>query len=117
MSECYLLSLEKGRLRFTPHDDATLLAALTGDTAPHGYAVTRRLGDPELLHCAVLRLPPELNAPGGIFFVQMQDEPLFAAVAESNLAFAHGLAHFGKLVSYARYGADIFENPHDDDDD
>ena len=42
---------------------------------------------------------------------------LFAAVAETNLAYAMALGRLGKMISYARYSADIFaENMLDDDD-
>ena len=42
---------------------------------------------------------------------------LFAAVAETNLAYAVALGRLGEMISYARYGADIFaENMLDDDD-
>ena len=39
-----------------------------------------------------------------------------AVVAESNLAYTLGLGRFGRLVSDARYAADIFENGGDDDE-
>lgn len=38
-------------------------------------------------------------------------------VAETNLAYAMALGRLGKMISYARYSADIFaENMLDDDD-
>ncbi len=37
-------------------------------------------------------------------------------MAESNLAYAMGLAKMGRMVTYARYGADIFDALEVDDD-
>ena len=38
------------------------------------------------------------------------------AVAESNLAYSLGLSQMGRMVTYARYGADIFDALDEDDD-
>ena len=40
---------------------------------------------------------------------------LFMAVADTNLTYGMGLAHMGRMVTYARYGADIFEELSEDD--
>lgn len=37
-------------------------------------------------------------------------------MAKGNLAYGLGLTHMGRTVTYARYGADIFEELGDGDD-
>ena len=60
---------------------------------------------------------PHEQKPGGVFVVEDDNGLLFAAVAETNLAYAMALGRLGKMISYARYSADIFaENMLDDDD-
>lgn len=114
MSEIYTLSLDDNRRpTFRPREDAPLLRALNARELPDGYAPVARLGDPELLHCVVCR---RASGPGGCFLLEDGSGPLMAVVAESNLAYALGLGRFGRLVSDARYAADIFENGGDDDD-
>ncbi|MDE7241859.1 hypothetical protein [Desulfovibrio sp.] len=101
--EIYTLEAEGGRLRFMPRE-----AALPGE-----LAVVHRMGDPALLQCAVLRRE---NAPGGVFRLEDESGPLFAAIAENNLAFALGMGFFGELTANARYGVDVFENMEEPDD-
>lgn len=107
MNELYTMAVEGADLRFAPREDQKLDKLLTHGEDLEGYEFFSRLGDPELMHCAVFR---SIGKPGGFFTVYDKTAVLFVAVAESNLSFALGLGYFGRLVSYARYGADIFEN-------
>lgn len=117
MSELYTLKAQGSDIVFEPREDAAmedLLAQRTGIPAALGkrWSLAARMGDPELLHCAVWR-----GQPGGCFVLYNEEGvPLLAAMAESNLTYALGLAHFGRMVAEARYGADIYENLGDDDD-
>lgn len=77
-----------------------------------GGAIVCHMGDPHLLDCMAAR---RANETGGIFVLRNPDI-LFVAYAESNLAWAIGLAYFGKLVADAKYGVDIFEALEDGDD-
>ena len=103
--EIYGLEADAGRLRFVPKGADTAL--------PAQLAVVHRLGDPALLQCAVLRRE---NAPGGVFRLEDETGPLFAAIAENNLTFALGMGFFGELTANARYGVDVFENMEEPDD-
>lgn len=108
MNELYRLEMAGPSLNFAPRpaDGIDL-------TTPANCELVSRLGDPELVHCAVWR---RVNGQGGLFVLYDGDgAPLLAAEAENNLVWAHGLAHFGRLVAEARYGADIHENLDDDD--
>ena len=105
---------EEGRLRFLPRTDAALEQAVLDESPLPGCEFVSRLGDPGLLHCVVFR---HEQKPGGVFVVEDDNGLLFAAVAETNLAYAMALGRLGKMISYARYSADIFaENMLDDDD-
>ena len=114
MSELYTVTAEEGRLRFLPRTDAALEQAVLDESPLPGCEFVSRLGDPGLLHCVVFR---HEQKPGGVFVVEDDNGLLFAAVAETNLAYAMALGRLGKMISYARYSADIFaENMLDDDD-
>lgn len=114
MSELYTVTAEEGRLRFLPRTDAALEQAVLDESPLPGCEFVSRLGDPGLLHCVVFR---HEQKPGGVFVVEDDNGLLFAAVAETNLANAMALGRLGKMISYARYSADIFaENMLDDDD-
>ncbi|MBO5489885.1 MAG: hypothetical protein J5960_00435 [Desulfovibrio sp.] len=78
-----------------------------------GHAIVRRLGDPALLHCAVFRRE---GGAGGCFAAYDAEGLLFTVLAETNLAWGAGLGLLGRMVTYARYGADIFEEQDDADD-
>lgn len=115
MCEIYTLQVQgNGKTGFAPRQDEALLAAIDDGFMPDGHQFVSRLGDAGLLQCSVFRRE---NGAGGCFVLQDADGPLFAVVAESNLAYGLGLGRFGRLVAYARYGADIFENADVDDDD
>lgn len=107
MNEFYTIAVEGAALHFAPREDQKLDKLLTDGKDLEGYEFFSRLGGPELMHCAVFR---KNGKPGGFFTVYDKTAVLFVAVAETNLAFGLGLGYFGRLVSYARYGADIFEN-------
>ena len=111
MCECYTLRLEGAALHFVPCRDAAALPQ--GGLPPAGYELVSRLGDPALLHCAVFR---QSGGAGGLFVVYDAGGPLFSALAESNLTYAHGLAHFGRMAADPRYGADIFADLDEDHD-
>lgn len=113
MSEIYTLLAEGSRLRFEPRQDDVLNDILALGKQSGDYEIVSRLGDPGLLHCAVFR---RSEGSGGCFALYDGNGPLFAAVAESNLAFGLGQGFFGRMVSDARYGADIFENMDESDD-
>lgn len=114
MSELYTITADEGRLRFLPRTDAALEQALLDEAPLPGCAFVSRLGDPGLLHGVVFRYE---DRPGGVFVLEDDNGLLFAAVAETNLAWALALGRLGKTISYARYSADIFaENMLDDDD-
>ena len=113
MSEIYTLLAEGSRLRFEPRQDDALNDIPVPGKRSGGYEIVSRMGDPGLLHCAVFRRG---EGSGGCFALYDGNGPLFAAVAESNLAFGLGQGFFGKMVSDARYVADIFENMDESDD-
>lgn len=113
MSEIYTILAEGSRLRFEPRQDDALNDIPVPGKRSGDYEIVSRMGDPGLLHCAVFRRG---EGSGGCFALYDGNGPLFAAVAESNLAFGLGQGFFGKMVSNARYGADIFENMDESDD-
>lgn len=113
MNECYIIVPEGSGLSLKPCADEDGPLGHADSLPPTGYELAGRLGDPALLHCAVFR---SIQGAGGFFAVHDAGGPLFTAVAKSNLAFAAGLGHFGRMLSYARYAADIFENMDDPDD-
>lgn len=107
MNELYTIVVEGASLSFVPRDDHMLDKLLTHGEHLEGYEFFSRLGDPDLVHCAIFR---KSGKPGGFFTVYDKKAVLFVAVAETNLSFGLGLGYFGRMVAYARYGADIFEN-------
>ena len=113
MSEIYTILVEGSRLRFEPRQDDALNDSPVPGKRSGDYEIVSRMGDPGLLHCAVFRRG---EGSGGCFALYDGNGPLFAAVAESNLAFGLGQGFFGKMVSDARYGADIFETMDESDD-
>ena len=108
MSEFYTLEMAGAALNFLPRP-----AEGTEVASPAGCELVARLGDPELVHCAVWR---QVDGAGGLFVLHDRDgAALLMAEAGNNLVWAHGLAHFGRLVAEARYGADIYENMDEED--
>ena len=111
MYERYTVEVEGAGVRFASREGKEL-AYLPGQP-PKGYTLINVIGDPGLLHCAVFRKD---GGAGGFFALHDTEGVLFMAVAESNLAYGMGLAHMGRMVTYARYGADIFEELGEGDD-
>lgn len=111
MEELYELRLLNGDLTFANGAERAPAWALNAKFDPAkaepGVCLECRMGDPALLHCAVFR---KNGQPGGIFSVFCGKDPLFAAHAPTNLAFAAAMGHFGELVTNARYGVDVYEN-------
>lgn len=116
MPECYLMDYAGGSLAFARGGDVPEWANATGldaARAPAGVRVVCRMGDPDLIHCAVYA---EQNRPGGIFCVYGKNGLLFVATAATELVFAIAQGFFGELTANARYGADVFENMEIPDD-
>lgn len=109
MYECYTVEVEGTGLRFAAVKNGgwTLLSA----GQPPKACLVNLIGDPGF--CAVFR---KGSGASGFFSLHDLQGVLFLAVAESNLAYGLGLAHMGRTVTYARYGADIFEELGDSDD-
>lgn len=114
--EYYSVSYDGKRLRFLPCDaESSLRSALRkAGTPPEGYTPFALLGDDTLLFCTVYRAH---TGTGGLFIVSADDGPLLAVQAAGNLEFVLGLSRFARAVTYARYGADIFQSLLDENDD
>lgn len=115
MSEIYQIEIKNGAPEFVPGAEAPdwALAPKFNPDSARGCKVVCRMGDPELVHCAVFQMR---DKPGGIFVVYDRTGLLFVAIAPSNLAFAIGQGYFGSMTANARYGADVFENMEIPDD-
>lgn len=114
MAECYTISIKNGRPEFTEGAEIpewALSREFKPGSVPAGVRLVCRMGDPDLMHCAVYRL-----AQGGIFSVHGRNNLLFAAIAPTNLAFGIAQGYFGELTANARYGVDVFENMEVPDD-
>lgn len=117
MSEIYGLAITQGRPTLTPLA-ADLPPALNGgrfnpETSSGGYAITCRMGDPDLLECIVWRRQGET---GAVFALRDKNDAICFAIAKSGLEYAAGLSLFGEMTANARYGVDIFENMEEPDD-
>lgn len=117
MAEFYTLAFSGKGLVFTAAPEALpdWLVNIGFDPGKAGPGITLecRIGDPDLLHCAVFRKD---QFAGGFFSLFMDKVFLFAAKAVDNLTFAEALGHFGKICANTRYGVDIFENMEIPDD-
>lgn len=117
MPEFYTITTDKQFISFTarPGDAPEYALSPTFDpkTAPAGLAVVCRMGAPDVAHCVIFRFD---DKPGGVFAMHDSDGFLFAAVAETNLAYALAKGFFGRLTATARYGVDVFEHLEDDND-
>lgn len=111
--EYYTLEWDGKKLRMEEGRDAPL--ALDAEGRPAAPWETHScLGDDNKVWCEVFRAP---GIPGGVFVLRDFDEALLAAEARTNMGFLQGLDHFSRLVSNARYAADIFEHSDDEGDD
>ncbi len=111
----YELNIDKNRIAFTECAKKPPDFVLAGKFAAHGDAGATfvcRMGDPDLIHCAVYRCPGQ----GGYFSLHDKSGPLFAAIAGNNLVYGMAWAFFGEMVANARYGVDVFENMEEPDD-
>lgn len=117
MPEIYKITIEAAGIAFSPCQQEipayALKPAFDPAAAPAGLGLVCRMGAPELAHCMVFR---QNGKPGGIFALHEQDELLFVALAENNLAYALAKSFFGELVSNVRVGVDIFDSSEDSDD-
>lgn len=114
-TETYILEVKDGRLEFIPSGESVPDHVLTIPFMPDNdtLMIVCRLGDTDLVSCSVFKYS---DRNGGIFVLHQNHQPLLTARTSSNLAYCLGLGYFGKLVSYARYGSDIFLNLDDPDE-
>ena len=112
MSEVYSVVVDGSQVRFEPRtvEGYESIEALE----KNGHAVVNVMGDPNLLFCSVYK---KNEGTGGCFAVLDSESLLFIAVAESNLAYAMAQGVMGQMVSHTRYGADIFDELGEDDED
>lgn len=113
MQEFYDLKIEGTKLHFIPRPGGAEGFEFALPEPPENHSAAGILGDPELMYCVAFRRE---DGPGGIFAMYDENGLLFIAVAGSNLAYSLGLAQMGRMVTYARYGADIFDALDEGDD-
>ncbi len=113
MQEFYDLKIEGTKLHFIPRDDGPEGFEFALPEPPVNHTAAGILGDPELMYCVAFR---KEEGHGGLFAMYDENGLLFVAVAASNLAYSLGLAEMGRTVTYARYGADIFDALDENDD-
>lgn len=117
MAELYTLNVEGQGLSFSKRAEEipNFVAAPAFDPskAPKGLSLVCRMGAVDLAHCVIFRYE---GKPGGIFAMHEQGELLFAAVAETNLAYALAKGLFGEITTNARLGVDIYEAAEDEND-
>lgn len=111
MVEVYELRLSMGALVFVNGVENMPQWALQPRFDPAkaetGVSLECRMGDPDLIHCAVFRTE---GKPGGIFTIFNGNTLLYAALAQSELVFSIATGYFGQLTANVRYGVDVFEN-------
>lgn len=109
--ETYTIKLDSGVLVFVNGAENIPGWALAPTFDPlkaePGVSLECRMGDPDLVHCVVVR---QQNSNGGIFLLYNHKIPLFAAKADTNLVYAQAMGFFGQLTANVRYGVDVFEN-------
>lgn len=117
MPEFYTIDLEGGKPVFTerklPPPDYATAQTFDPKSIPANVSIVLRMGSPDVMHCVIFR---RTDKPGGIFALHDEDGFLFAAEAESNLAYAIAKGYFGELTANARDGVDIYENLEDGND-
>lgn len=114
MSESYIIEFADGVPRFKAGGNVpewAMKVGLASGAIPAGTTIACRMGDPDLLHCAVF-----YQGNGGFFCVYGKDGLLFVAQAMTNLDFALAQGFFGEMTANARYGVDVFENMEIPDD-
>lgn len=111
MAEIYIITRDGNRISFSPAKESLPASVLSSKFIPPaentGLRIICRMGDPDLVQCAVFRQNGE---DGGIFALHGKDGLMFAAIARDNLAYVLALGFFGELTANARYGVDVFEN-------
>lgn len=116
MPEYYTLTPDGCRLTFTKRNEEVppfaLSAVFEPQKAPKNLTVVCRMGSQDAMHCIIFRTD---DKPGGLFALHDSAGFLFAAQAESELAYALAKGFFGSLAERAHTGIDIFENPGDTD--
>ena len=117
MSEIYTITVAESRIAFTPRKEQlpeyVFAPSFDPAQAHANVSLVCRMGSPSLAHCVIFRKTGE---PGGIFAMHDGEGFLFAAVAETNLAYALAKGFFGELTTNARAGVDIFEDTDNGDD-
>lgn len=117
MAELYTITIAGTGMGFTKREgeipDFARSSTFDLASAPKGLALVCRMGATDLLHCMIFRYA---GKDGGVFVLHEQGELLFAAVAESNLAYALAKGYFGELVANTRFGVDIFEAAEEEND-
>lgn len=116
MAEIYRIAVNNSQIVFEPTDQQLpdyvfSPTFIPGEKHPNVSLVTR-MGSPDLAHCVIYRIGQE---PGGIFAMHDGDGFLFAAIAQTNLAYALAKGFFGELTTNARAGVDVFEDLDDSD--
>lgn len=116
MAENYSIGVAGSGITFEPLDkplpEVATSTAFDPAKAPKDLAVVCRMGAPDLLHCVIFRWE---GRAGGIFALHEQGKVLFAAIAETELAYTLAKGFFGELVASTRFGVDIFEADMADD--
>ncbi len=116
MPEFYTISPDGKGISFSKREGAipeyALYPAFDPKKAPKNLSVVCRMGSQDAMHCIIYRTD---DTPGGVFALHDVAGFLFAAVAESELAYALAKGFFGALAEHAHIGIDIFENPGDQD--
>lgn len=116
MAEQYTIGVAGSGIKFEPLAKPLPEIATSADfdpaKAPRELSLVCRMGATDLLHCLIFRWE---NKSGGIFAIHEQGRVLFAAVAETELAYTLAKGFFGELVASARFGVDVFEAEMEDD--
>lgn len=109
MKENYMLEIAGDHITFTrlEKNAPDFASKCMLPAAADDFELSCRMGDPDLLECLAYR---HKNSWGGIFALRDKAGLLYTAQADTALIWSIGLGYFGKLASYVRYGADIFEN-------
>lgn len=117
MQEIYKIAVDKSRISFEPTSqtlpDFIFSNVFNPDSPNCGIDLVTRMGSPDVVHCVIFRFR---DKPGGIFAMHDNEGFMFAAVADTNLAYCLAKGFFGELTANARAGVDIFEDLGNTDD-